>query len=90
MATMDSGKSMTTSLFQDEEDTTCHISNEIEKWVKPRMFNLYDQRNKRVDKSQIPLNGPSLKVNLGQDTNGYMQNYWRDCIFHSQRMTKIT
>ena len=28
--------------------------------------------SKRVDKSQIPLNGSSLKVNLGQDTNGYM------------------
>ena len=28
--------------------------------------------SKRVHKSQIPLNGSSLKVNLGQDTNGYM------------------
>ena len=56
---------MTTSLFQDEEDTTCHISNKIEKWVKPPKFHLYDQGNKRVDKSQTHLNGSSLKVDLG-------------------------
>ena len=63
---------MTTSLFQDEEATMCHISNKVQKWVKPPKFNLYDQGNKRVDKSQTHLNGSSLKVDLRQDTNGYM------------------
>ena len=56
---------MTTSFFQDEEDTMCHISNKVQKWVKPPKFNLYDQGNKRVDKSQTHLNGSSLKVDLG-------------------------
>lgn len=54
------GKCMTSSLFQDEEDTTCHISNEIKKWVNPLKFNLYDQGNKRVYKSQTHLIGSPL------------------------------